>query len=234
MQKVDVEEIVDMGSFDDGISFDEDALLEATLAAEKEEEQIKKMKSSSSSSQEAKSSSQAKSVPMNTSEKMEPNPIPSTPGNSNLTTKTLTHGDPSIEQDTMDPEWYARLKGEMQKTYFMELKAYLRGQSASGKEIYPPANMVYSWSRLCPLSNIKIVVVGQDPYHGPGQANGLAFSVRKGMSVPPSLLNMYKELGMEYGADFKKPPHGYVRRFQSLSKKFFFVPVLISPFSTDV
>lgn len=98
----------------------------------------------------------------------------------------------------------------MEKPYFSStLKTFLAAEDRAGKKTYPPRELIYSWSRLVPSPrHVRIVVVGQDPYHGPGQACGLSFSVPKGIATPPSLKNIYKELATEYPGTFRPPNHG--------------------------
>lgn len=79
--------------------------------------------------------------------------------------------------------------------------------------VYPPPQDVFSALNLCPLDQIKVVIIGQDPYHGPNQGHGLCFSVRKGVAIPPSLKNIYKELQNDPKVDFKMPNHGYLERW---------------------
>lgn len=202
---------------DDG-DFDAEALLDVTLAAEKEEiERIRSSQSSSfatpikaneiPSSQDSKTTSSPSS---NTPSKQQILNLAKTPVSSAKTTTSayFTHGDSRVEKETMDPEWYERLTGEMGKDYFKKLKEFLQAEIQAKKTIYPPAQLIHSWSRLTPLSTVKVVVVGQDPYHGPNQACGHSFSVPKGIAVPGSLKNIYKELSDEYGSDFIPPKHG--------------------------
>ncbi|KDE07229.1 hypothetical protein MVLG_02452 [Microbotryum lychnidis-dioicae p1A1 Lamole] len=118
----------------------------------------------------------------------------------------------SLECATLDPSWLTLLKAEITKDYFLDLKRFLWKEGVQGPEsttakVFPRARDIYSWSRHCPLDKVKIVVIGQDPYHNEGQAHGLAFSVRPGVAVPPSLRNMYKELSNEY-PDFVPPKTG--------------------------
>ncbi|KAI5455485.1 uracil DNA glycosylase [Naganishia albida] len=113
-----------------------------------------------------------------------------------------------MEIETMGDDWFVALRGEFVKPYFKELKTFVVKEQNT-KKIFPPAEDVYSWTRLCPLSAIRVVVIGQDPYHDDGQAHGLAFSVRKGVRTPPSLRNIYKEIGEEI-SDFKPPAHGHL------------------------
>ncbi|PWN27316.1 uracil-DNA glycosylase, partial [Jaminaea rosea] len=121
----------------------------------------------------------------------------------------------ALERTTMSPSWLTSLQPHLSSSSdFKQLKDYLRSQQSSGATIYPPAHLVHSWSQLTPrIEDVKVVVLGQDPYHGPGQAMGLSFSVPRGQAVPGSLKNMYKELRDEYGpgkgkGGFDAPSHG--------------------------
>ncbi|KAJ2807639.1 uracil DNA glycosylase [Coemansia guatemalensis] len=116
-----------------------------------------------------------------------------------------------LELATIDGSWLVRLAPELNKPYFHELKRFLKQQEEAGKQVYPAARDVYSWSRFAPLPQVKVVILGQDPYHGPNQAHGLAFSVRPQVPIPPSLLNMYKGLERDYPGEFTRPKHGYLR-----------------------
>lgn len=113
----------------------------------------------------------------------------------------------ALERATMDSEWFSRLAPAMRTDTFSRLKAFLEAEERAGKTMYPPAPLIHSWSRLTPLSKVKVVIVGQDPYHQPGQACGLSFSVPHGKAVPASLQNIYKEIGSEF-PEFKRPNHG--------------------------
>ncbi len=117
-----------------------------------------------------------------------------------------------LERQTMSPSWFSLLHSEMQKPYFSStLKSFLAAEDKAKKTTYPPPALIYSWSRLVPTpQHVRIVVVGQDPYHGPNQACGLSFSVNHGVPIPPSLRNIYKELSTEYPGPngFKAPKHG--------------------------
>lgn len=114
-----------------------------------------------------------------------------------------------LERTTMGKAWFDRLEPAMRQDSFARLKAFLDAEKKAGKTIYPPAHLIHSWSRTTPLEKVKVVIVGQDPYHQPGQACGHSFSVPKGKAVPASLQNIYKELKAEF-PDFHPPPHGYV------------------------
>lgn len=104
------------------------------------------------------------------------------------------------------PTWFKALEGEFSKDYMKRLGEFVAGERARGT-VYPTAENVFSWTRLCPLREVKVVILGQDPYHGPNQAHGLCFSVLRPTAPPPSLLNMYKELAQEL-PDFRQPSHG--------------------------
>ncbi|KUM53058.1 uracil-DNA glycosylase [Rheinheimera sp. EpRS3] len=103
--------------------------------------------------------------------------------------------------------WQQLLGQEKTQPYFIETLEQVKQARQAGQVIYPPESDVFNAFKLTGLDNLKVVILGQDPYHGPNQAHGLAFSVRQGVRVPPSLQNMYKELALEY-ADFQIPQHG--------------------------
>lgn len=90
-------------------------------------------------------------------------------------------------------KWNQCLEEELKKDYYLELAEFVRNEYKYNK-IYPPSSEIFRAFALCPFDKVKVVILGQDPYHGPNQANGLAFSVRNGIKVPPSLVNIYKEL----------------------------------------
>lgn len=103
--------------------------------------------------------------------------------------------------------WQSFLKLESQKPYFSEICHFLSQEKKLNKTIYPSESEQFSAYELTPLENIKVVILGQDPYHGVNQANGLAFSVHKGIAIPPSLRNIYKELESDING-FIAPNHG--------------------------
>lgn len=103
--------------------------------------------------------------------------------------------------------WQQLLAQEKNQPYFIDTLEQVKQARQAGQVIYPPENDVFNAFKLTALDNLKVVILGQDPYHGPNQAHGLAFSVREGVRVPPSLQNIYKELALEY-ADFQIPQHG--------------------------
>lgn len=106
----------------------------------------------------------------------------------------------------LDPEWKQALAGEFAAPYMAQLSNFLEQERAAGKIIYPPGSEIFNALNSTPLSRVKVVILGQDPYHGPGQAHGLCFSVRRGVAPPPSLLNIFRELKTDIG--IPQPRHG--------------------------
>jgi uracil-DNA glycosylase len=104
----------------------------------------------------------------------------------------------------LEPEWRAVLAGEFEQDYMRVLREFLRQRLAAGAHIYPKGENYFNAFNRTPLSKVKVVILGQDPYHGPGQAHGLCFSVPRGVQAPPSLLNIYKELHTDLGLEI--PP----------------------------
>lgn len=102
--------------------------------------------------------------------------------------------------------WKDLLASEYRLPYMKELMGWLEEERAMGKTIYPPQEDIYNALDFTPFAQVRVVILGQDPYHGPGQAHGLAFSVQKGVRIPPSLQNIYKELESDLG--IVPPPHG--------------------------
>ncbi|KAK2777440.1 uracil DNA glycosylase [Onygenales sp. PD_12] len=111
-----------------------------------------------------------------------------------------------LEIDTLDESWLAQLKEELLSREFLQLKRFLKKEIASGAKIFPPLEDVYSWSRYTPLHKVRVVILGQDPYHNHNQAHGLCFSVRPPMPAPPSLKNIYIALKNDYPS-FEQPPN---------------------------
>ena len=101
--------------------------------------------------------------------------------------------------------WDARLAEEFEKPYYIELREFLKKEYAENT-VFPPMKDIFNSLRYADYDNIRVVIIGQDPYHQPGQAHGLAFSVKKGCPVPPSLKNIYAELKQDLGIE--PPPHG--------------------------
>lgn len=137
---------------------------------------------------------------------------PSAPPPSTLSSP---HDPLALERKTMDPHWFSLLEPAMKTPTFKQLKSFLASEKAARATVYPPENLIHSWSRSCPLDKVKVVIVGQDPYHGPNQAHGMSFSVPKNVPVPGSLKNIYKELSTEYGASFTPPKHGNLEGWAS-------------------
>lgn len=106
----------------------------------------------------------------------------------------------------IDPEWRQALQEEFMASYMHELRVFLSAEKRQGREIYPPGSEMFSAFNTTPLSRVKVVILGQDPYHGPRQAHGLCFSVRRGIQPPPSLINIYKEIQSDLG--IVPPRHG--------------------------
>eukprot|EP00514_Thraustochytrium_sp_LLF1b_P001315 CAMPEP_0184518752 /NCGR_PEP_ID=MMETSP0198_2-20121128/6249_1 /TAXON_ID=1112570 /ORGANISM="Thraustochytrium sp., Strain LLF1b" /LENGTH=306 /DNA_ID=CAMNT_0026909199 /DNA_START=93 /DNA_END=1013 /DNA_ORIENTATION=- len=107
----------------------------------------------------------------------------------------------------VEPGWKAFLQPEASKPYFRALDKFVNQEMAT-KTVYPPKEEVLAAFNLCPLEKTKVVIIGQDPYHGPGQAHGLAFSVKPGVAIPPSLRNMFKELDSDLGIKPSDPRCG--------------------------
>ncbi len=106
------------------------------------------------------------------------------------------------------PSWQAHLNGEFDLPYMQNLKAFLQQEKEQKKVIYPYSNHWFHALETTPLDEVKVVILGQDPYHQPGQAHGLCFSVQPGVKVPPSLVNIYKELHSDLA--IVPPNHGYL------------------------
>lgn len=102
--------------------------------------------------------------------------------------------------------WRTALHSEFTKEYFIKLNTFVEAERKK-YTVYPPAEDVFSWTRACTVNDVKVVILGQDPYHGPKQAHGLSFSVQPGVPPPPSLINMYRELETDI-PDFTRPSHG--------------------------
>jgi uracil-DNA glycosylase len=111
----------------------------------------------------------------------------------------------------IEPGWKEALKTEFTKPYFLQITTFLRGEKMAGKIIYPPGSLIFNAYNTTPLENVKVVILGQDPYHGPGQAHGLCFSVANGVRPPPSLVNMFKELNTDIGMPL--PSHGNLTKW---------------------
>lgn len=98
----------------------------------------------------------------------------------------------------IDESWKRELAAEFEKEYFAKLTGFVRNEYAT-TTVYPPAKLIFNAFDHCPFDKVKVVIIGQDPYHGVGQANGLCFSVNKGIAMPPSLVNIFKEIAADTG-----------------------------------
>lgn len=114
------------------------------------------------------------------------------------TTPAATSTGPQIEES-----WKAVLQDEFQSAYFQELRQFLIDEKQE-HVVYPPGPLIFNAFNLCPFDKVKVVVLGQDPYHGPGQANGLCFSVSNGIKHPPSLVNIFKEMQKDLNIPYPK------------------------------
>ena len=101
-------------------------------------------------------------------------------------------------QVRINKDWQTLLQAEFDKPYFADLVSFVQSEYATHR-IYPPGKLIFNAFDACPPGKLKVVIIGQDPYHGEGQAHGLCFSVNDGVPLPPSLVNIYKEISDEYG-----------------------------------
>jgi uracil-DNA glycosylase len=108
---------------------------------------------------------------------------------------------------SIENSWKQALTSEFNQPYFLELVEMLRAEKKSGKQIYPPGSLIFNAFDQTPIEAVRVVILGQDPYHGPGQAHGLSFSVQHGIKPPPSLVNIFKELKSDIGL-VNIPTHG--------------------------
>ena len=120
----------------------------------------------------------------------------------------IFHDHESISMQT----WHEAIGAEKSEPYFQQIIETVKKERGMGRIIYPPAEDVFNAFKATEFGNVKVVILGQDPYHGAGQAHGLAFSVREGIAVPPSLVNIYKELADDI-AGFQIPQHGYLQHW---------------------
>lgn len=114
----------------------------------------------------------------------------------------------NVDPIKLHPSWKEHLLAEFSSPYMVRLKSFLQDQYASQKVIFPKGSEYFAALDLTPFADVKVVILGQDPYHGPGQAHGLCFSVRPGVPPPPSLVNIYKEMKSDLGIE--QPKHGYL------------------------
>ncbi|MES2371408.1 MAG: uracil-DNA glycosylase [Bacteroidota bacterium] len=104
----------------------------------------------------------------------------------------------------IEASWKEMLKHEFTKPYFLQVATHLKTERATGATVYPPGNLIFNAFNTTPFDEVKVVILGQDPYHGTGQAHGLSFSVPDGVPPPPSLVNIYKELHKDIGMPIPK------------------------------
>ena len=107
----------------------------------------------------------------------------------------------------IEQSWKEALAGEFAKPYFESLVRYLHEEKAAGKTIFPPGGQIFKAFDMTPVKDVKVVILGQDPYHGPGQAHGLSFSVPLGVTAPPSLKNIFKEIESDLGVKMSGCPN---------------------------
>jgi uracil-DNA glycosylase len=112
----------------------------------------------------------------------------------------------SADRIQLHPSWKTPLLAEFDQPYMADLRAFLQAEKQRGAVVYPKGSDIFNALNTTPLEQVRVVILGQDPYHGPNQAHGLSFSVRRGVPLPPSLQNIYKELEADLG--IKPPPHG--------------------------
>jgi uracil-DNA glycosylase len=117
-----------------------------------------------------------------------------------------TASDEKAPAPKLPEDWLKVIGSEFDKPYMAKLKEFLKQEKAAGKTIYPKGSEIFNALDKTPFKDVKVVILGQDPYHGPNQAHGLSFSVRKGVRLPPSLMNIYKEIQSDLG--LKMPPSG--------------------------
>ncbi|MDF3933216.1 uracil-DNA glycosylase [Pseudomonas citronellolis] len=120
----------------------------------------------------------------------------------------MTENDDRIK---LEESWKSALREEFDKPYMRTLSEFLRNEKAAGKVIFPPGPLIFNALNSTPLDQVKVVIIGQDPYHGPGQAHGLCFSVQPGVPTPPSLQNIYKELQRDLNIPIAS--HGYLQHW---------------------
>ena len=111
----------------------------------------------------------------------------------------------------LHPSWLGPLKPEFESAYMQTLKFFLKAEKAAGRSIYPKSSEWFRAMDLTPLEDVRVVILGQDPYHGPGQAHGLCFSVKPDIRIPPSLVNIYKELEADLG--IPRARHGFLEHW---------------------
>ncbi len=122
-----------------------------------------------------------------------------------MTQNSYLRNEPNKTNMNVDIEtsWKEKLETEFDKSYFKELVAFVKSEYQT-TQVYPPGKLIFNAFNLCPFNQVKVVIIGQDPYHGPGQAHGLCFSVQDGVAFPPSLRNIFKEIENDLGISIPK------------------------------
>lgn len=110
----------------------------------------------------------------------------------------------SSDRIRLEPGWKQALASEFSSDYMTQLRAFLLAEKQQGKEVYPPGPQIFNAFQHTPFDQVKVVILGQDPYHGPGQAHGLCFSVPEGVRPPPSLVNIFKEISRDFGTPMSR------------------------------
>lgn len=116
-----------------------------------------------------------------------------------------------MDRESLSESWQAQVGDQFDQPYMRALQDFLSDEKAAEKVIYPPSEQVFAAFNQTPFNNVKVVILGQDPYHGPSQAHGLCFSVAQGVKAPPSLVNIYKELVSDVAIEM--PDHGQLSRW---------------------
>lgn len=111
----------------------------------------------------------------------------------------------------LSESWMAHVGAEFDQPYMQDLRQFLKAEKSAGKVLFPAGENIFNALNRTPFEKVKVVILGQDPYHGPGQAHGLSFSVPSGVRIPPSLVNIYKELALDLGHEI--PSHGCLERW---------------------
>lgn len=121
------------------------------------------------------------------------------------------NGEDEVSQANIESGWMSQLAPEFDQPYMQQLRAFLQQEKQQHKVVFPHSQDCFNALNFTPLDKVKVVILGQDPYHGPDQAHGLCFSVKPGIKVPPSLVNIYKELQSDLGIQI--PKHGYLEHW---------------------
>lgn len=116
-----------------------------------------------------------------------------------------------IKEEDLSASWKTIIGEQFTLPYMRELDSFLDSELAVGKTIYPPSDLLFSALNATDFEDVRVIILGQDPYHGPNQAHGLSFSVQPGVKIPPSLMNIYKELETDIGCPI--PMHGYLQEW---------------------